>query len=143
ADRSPSFGRLSGLLALSGAWIAAIPWMRPAVIGLVSGWDLRAGILGSSVSLFFLPLALLGAVTPYAIRLTLTDVGQAGRTTGSLFALSTIASVVSALLTGFYLIPNLGVFLLTTLLGTLLLLTAAAGFLLRPVSALTALVAVV
>jgi spermidine synthase len=134
ADRSPSFRRLSGLLASSGVWIAAIPWMRPAVLALVSGWELRAAILGSSIILFFVPLAILGAVTPYAIRLTLTDVSQAGRTSGRLFALSTVASVASALLTGFWLIPNLGVFLLTTLLGTVLLITAAAGYLLRPVS---------
>jgi spermidine synthase len=142
ADRSPSFGRLSALLALSGAWIAAIPWMRPAVIAISSGWDLRAAILGSSAALFFIPLALLGAVTPYALRLTLTDVARAGRTAGRLFALSTVASVVSALLTGFWLIPNLGVFLLTTLLGTILLLTAAGGYLLRPVSVRAALLAV-
>jgi hypothetical protein len=127
ADRSPSHRRLSGLLAGSGIWIAAIPWMRPAVIGLTSGWDLRPAILGSSVALFFVPLAILGAVTPYAIRLTLTDVERAGRTSGRLFALSTLASVASALLTGFWLIPNLGVVLLTTLLGTLLLLSRGPG----------------
>jgi spermidine synthase len=142
ADRSPSHRRLSGLLAGSGIWIAAIPWMRPAVIGLTSGWDLRPAILGSSVALFFVPLAILGAVTPYAIRLTLTDVERAGRTSGRLFALSTLASVASALLTGFWLIPNLGVVLLTTLLGTLLLLTAAAGYLARPVSGTGAIIAV-
>lgn len=135
ADRSPTYGRLGGLLAASGLWIIAIPWAKPAVIGVVSGWELRAAILCSSVALFFVPLAILGAVTPYAVRLTLTDVGTAGRTTGRLFALSTLASVASALLTGFWLIPNLGVLLLTTLLGTLLLATAAAGYLLRPATA--------
>jgi spermidine synthase len=143
ADRTPSLRRLSLLLAVSGAWIAAVPWMRPAVIGVSAGWGLKSAILFSSAALFFAPLAILGAVTPYAVRLTLTDVGRAGRTTGKLFAISTIASVASALLTGFWLIPNLGVFLLTTLLGALLLLTAAAGYLFRPVSAAAAILSLI
>ncbi|HLF13460.1 MAG TPA: fused MFS/spermidine synthase, partial [Bacteroidota bacterium] len=128
ADRFGSYRRLCSLMGIAGAWIVAIPWMQTAVIGMVSGWEIRGAIIGSSAILFFVPLMILGAVTPYAIRLTLTAVEQAGRTSGRLFALSTIASVASALLTGFYLIPNLGVFLLTTVLGTLLLLTAGAGY---------------
>ncbi len=132
ADRSASYSRLCSLLGIAGTWIIAIPWLQKPVILLVSSWELRAAILGSSTILFFLPLMVLGAVTPYAIRLTLTTVEQAGRTSGRLFALSTLASVASALLTGFYFIPNLGVFLLTTLLGTLLLVTAVAGFVSGP-----------
>ncbi len=129
ADGGATHRRLSLLPGLAGAWIIAIPWMQSPVIGMVSGWDLRASVLAASVLLFFLPLMLLGAVTPYALRLTLSSVERAGRTSGRLFALSTMASVASALLTGFYLIPHLGVFLLSTLLGSLLLLTAAAGYL--------------
>jgi predicted membrane-bound spermidine synthase len=127
ADRSASYRRLCLLVGVAGAWIVAIPWMQTPVMGMVSEWEIRAAILSSSVMLFFFPLMVLGAVTPYAIRLTLRAVEDAGRTSGRLFALSTIASVASALLTGFYLIPNLGVFMLTTLLGALLLLCAAIG----------------
>ncbi len=128
ADGGATHRRLSLLPGLAGAWIIAIPWVQSPVIGMVSGWGLRASVLGAALLLFFIPLMLLGAVTPYALRLTLSSVERAGRTSGRLFALSTMASVASAILTGFYLIPHLGVLLLSTLLGSLLLLTAAIGF---------------
>lgn len=132
ADRGASFRRLCLIPGAAGLMIVAIPWVQPHVVALTAGWELRASILGASVLLFFAPLMVLGAVTPYAIRLLLPDVARAGRVTGRIFALSTLASVASALLTGFFLIPNLGVHLLTSLLGAGLLLTAAVAWWLGP-----------
>jgi predicted membrane-bound spermidine synthase len=129
ADRTGSFTRLCGLVSLAGMWIVAIPWIQHPVITLVEAWDLRGATLASATMLFFLPLAILGAVTPYAVRLSTTTVDMVGRTTGRLFAVSTMASVLSALVTGFFLIPNLGVFMLTTAVGALLILTGASGLL--------------
>ncbi|HLB00925.1 MAG TPA: fused MFS/spermidine synthase [Bacteroidota bacterium] len=129
ADRTTSFTRLSGIVSAAGIWIAAIPWIQQPVIAMTGPLGLRPAVLGAATILFFVPLALLGAVTPYAIRLSTTAVESVGRTAGRLFALSTLAGVASALVTGFYLIPNLGVFMLTTAVGTLLIFTGAAGFL--------------
>lgn len=129
ADRTTSFRRLCLIVSAAGLWVAAMPWFQRPVIGLTEQWGLRAATLGSAALLFFIPLAMLGAVTPYAVRLATTAVDTVGRTAGRLFAVSTLASVVSALLTGFFLIPNLGVFMLTTSVGVLLICTGAAGLL--------------
>jgi predicted membrane-bound spermidine synthase len=128
ADRTMSLTRLCGIVSAAGLLTVAIPWIQGPVIALCDGWGLRAATLGSAAMLFFLPLTLLGAVTPYAVRLSTTAVDTVGRTAGNLFAVSTLASVGAALLTGFYLVPNLGVFVLTTSVGVVLLLTGAAGF---------------
>jgi len=129
ADRTTSFPRLCGTVSVAGIWIAAIPWIQHPVIGWAGEWGLRTATLSSAMMLFFLPLALLGAVTPYAVRLSTTTVETVGGTAGKLFAISTMASVFSALITGFFLIPNLGVFMLTTAVGALLIVTGAAGLL--------------
>jgi spermidine synthase len=67
-------------------------------------------------------------VSPYAIRLKVSNINVVGRTAGNLYAVSTAASVIAAIVTGFYLIPNVGVSRLTFLIGALLIVTALVGF---------------
>ena len=66
-------------------------------------------------------------VSPYAIRVRASSLSVVGRTVGDLYAISTIGSVVAALLTGFVLIPNVGVTRLTLLIGGMLLITCGLG----------------
>jgi spermidine synthase len=78
--------------------------------------------------LFAPPLTLLAMVSPYVIRMSAHELAEVGRTAGDLFAASTVASVVAALATGFWLIPSVGVLRLLLLVGALLLLVAAVCF---------------
>ncbi len=125
ADRGPTTQRLGLLLLVSGAWTMLIPWLRSPVLALVHSLDLRAAVLVAGTMLFFPPLVLMGMVSPYAIRLKAASLQDVGRTAGNLYALSTCASVVAAIGTGFWLIPALGVSRLTFLTGVLLLVTGA------------------
>ena len=113
ADRSPSRMRLALLFALAGAWVFLIPWMRRPLLTLVEPLGLRSAVLTAAFILFALPLSLLGMVTPLAIRLKAASMSEVGRTAGDIFAISTIASVLSALAVGFWLIPVVGVAQLT------------------------------
>jgi hypothetical protein len=54
------------------------------------------------------PVLLLGAVSPWAIRLTLDRVEDAGRAAGSLYALSTVGSLVGTFLAALVLVPLAG-----------------------------------
>ena len=125
ADRGPRASRLSTVLALAGLWVLTIPWLRAPLLAASEGLGLRAAVLVTSLALFFPPLALLGMVSPYAIRLATRSVDEVGRVAGDLFAVSTLASVAAALLTGFVLIPSLGVTRLLVLVGATLLAAAA------------------
>jgi predicted membrane-bound spermidine synthase len=82
---------------------------------------IRGGVLLSALFIFSVPLILLGMASPYVIRLLVKGSGTVGRVAGSVFAISTMGSVIGALLTAFVLIPNLGVNKSFTL-GALLLL---------------------
>jgi spermidine synthase len=109
ALRDPSAGRLALVLAFAGLWVLAIPWLRGPVVHVAAGFGLRTAVLSAAMLLFFPPLALLGMVSPYAIRLATRSVDEVGRVAGDLFAISTLASVAAAVATGFLLIPTLGV----------------------------------
>lgn len=127
ADRKPSLSRFSLFFGLAGLWIVIIPWLRLPVLAATESLGLRSAVLITATVLFFPPLALLGMVSPYAIRLRATTLSVVGRTAGNLYALSTVSSVVAAILTGFFLIPNMGVYRLIILTGLLLMTTAALG----------------
>lgn len=127
ADRWPDPRLFHGGILAAGLLVVAIPWGAPAILRMTEPIDPRPGVLLSAAVLFFPPLALLGAVTPFAIRLARPPEAEVGAVSGRFFAVSTIGSLLAALATGFLLIPNLGVRSILALTGVALTLTAAAG----------------
>lgn len=121
ADRGPRYSRLALILTLAGIWLLAVPILkRPLITGL-EPLGLRPAVLAAAALLFFVPLAFLGMVSPYAIRLRAHHLEEVGRSAGDIYAVSTVASVVAALLTGFVLIPSVGVSKLLLFLGVFLI----------------------
>jgi spermidine synthase len=114
ADRHPNMRGLC-LLALAAAGLLALvpfaadPLLEVAVDALDS---ISAGaFLGSLFAVLVLvavPVLLLGAVSPYAIRLAVSTVEEAGTVAGRLYALSTAGSLAGTLLSALLLIPLVG-----------------------------------
>jgi spermidine synthase len=134
ADRRPE-PRLLGLIVLAAAlWVAITPFVaRPFLDAAVGNLDdASAGaVIGSffAVLLLFAPaVVLLGMVSPFAIRLALTDVESAGAVAGRFYALSTAGSLLGTFLPALVAIPLAGT--QRTLLGTAALLALSASFLL-------------
>lgn len=128
ADRSAGWRPLGVMLGFAGLWVLLIPLLRSPVINLASGMGLRAAVLVAATILFAPPLTALGMVSPSAIRIKAASLGEVGTTAGDLYALSTIASVIAAVATGFWLVPQLGVNGLLATIGGTLLLTAGLCF---------------
>jgi spermidine synthase len=128
ADRGAAMSRLYCLLALAGLWTLLIPWIKSPILAVAEPFGLRFAVLVAAFILFAPSLTLLGMVSPYAIRVRAASLQVVGTTAGDLYAISTVGSVVAALLTGFFLIPNVGVVRLTLLIGGLLIATGLFGF---------------
>lgn len=70
-----------------------------------------------AASILFLPASVfLGMVSPYALKLRLEDEKNTGFIIGNMSAFGTIGSILWTFITGFYLIPTVGI---STLLSTL------------------------
>lgn len=109
ADRKTSHGALFAVIFLAGVFVLLIPLTKGFIISAALILGLRAGSLASSVALFGPPLFLLGIVSPYIVRLYLNAEMGVGRTVGRLYAVSTFGSFIGTVMTGFVLIPGLGV----------------------------------
>jgi spermidine synthase len=115
ADRYPRASVVCGITATAAAATGLIPTIsRPVLDWSVGGMtNANPSVFISSLVavnlLFAVPTILLGMVSPFAIRLTVERVGSAGRSAGSLYALSTLGSIIGAFLPALLLIPAWGV----------------------------------
>ena len=125
ADRLPRADVVATLVAVAGAYAMAIPALAPIVFQIAPD-SVRIGSLTTATALFFVPCLLLGAVSPYAIRLEEARMEQIGRSAGGLYAISTLGSIVGTIATAFWLLPLAGVPTLIRALGGLLIFAAAA-----------------
>lgn len=115
ADRYPSMRLLCGITAVAAIFTGLIPFISGPVLNAaaiaLNGEipNVFVGSLFTVVLLFSVPTILLGMVSPFAIRLTVSGIGSAGRAAGNLYALSTVGSIIGAFLPVLVLIPDLGV----------------------------------
>jgi spermidine synthase len=113
ADRYSSRLLLGAIVAAAGAITIAVPLASQRVLGAAWALTPSAGILASSLvgtfSLFSLPMVLLGCVCPFAMKLSISDLGRTGRTSGRLYAVSAMGSVVGTFLPALFMIDTWGV----------------------------------
>jgi spermidine synthase len=115
ADRHPSARVLCGLTAVAALATGLIPFVSEPILQLCTRGlnDRNGSVFYSSmvavILLFAVPVTLLGFVSPFAVRLTVRHLGDAGRGAGNLYALSTAGSILGAFLPVLLLIPALGV----------------------------------
>jgi predicted membrane-bound spermidine synthase len=74
--------------------------------------------------LFFLPSTSLGTVSPVMATYALESSDRVGNTVGSIYAVSAIGSIVGTFLSGYLLIPLLGITTIVVVVGSLLALLA-------------------
>lgn len=131
ADRQPKTSNVYLLISLAAVFTALIPVLAKLSFNLSWAMGQRAGSFVMSLLLFFVPLFLLGAVSPYIIRLSAAGDATIGVKAGTLYGISTIGSFAGAILTGYILLSVTGVKNILYLNASLLALTAAAGALLE------------
>jgi spermidine synthase len=127
---------LRGLCLLVGAasiLLALVPFAaRPFLSISVDALDeISAGaFVGSLIGVLALvavPIVLLGACSPWAVRLATPDVDHSGRTAGRLYAISTAGSLVGTMSAALLLIPFIGTQRTFLVFALTLALVAAAG----------------
>jgi spermidine synthase len=133
ADRHPDLRGLCLLMLIAAVLMAAVPFAaRPFLSLSVDAFeDISAGIFAGSLLgvlvLVAVPVILLGAISPWAIRLAVPDVEHAGRVAGRLYAISTAGSLAGTMLSALLLIPFAGTQRTFLTFAVALGLVAAAG----------------
>ncbi|MGH2920249.1 MAG: spermidine synthase, partial [Solirubrobacteraceae bacterium] len=134
ADRNPTREGLYRIVLLSGLLLAAVPFVAdPFLDAAVDALDsISAGaFVGSLLAVTVLvavPILVSGAVAPYALRLAVSNVAEAGTVSGRLYAISTVGSLVGTFSSALLFIPLIGTRRTFIVFGLALVVLAVAGF---------------
>ncbi len=141
ADRNPSLTTLGRIILFSGLCTGLVAVAKSMILDF---WGLDSTpiyVAATVINLvLFAPASiLLGMISPYAVRLKMVAVDQAGSTAGRLYALSTMGSILGTFFAGFFLISvmgSTGILLLVSVVLILLSLCASLADRNRKIAAL-------
>jgi spermidine synthase len=114
ADRRPDLRSLCLLVLVASVLLGLVPIVAQPFLSLsVEAFDdvsLGAGFgsLLGVLALVAIPVLMLGAVSPWAIRLKLERIEDSGETAGRMYAISTVGSLLGTFLSALLLIPLVG-----------------------------------
>lgn len=110
ADKHPELRILAFILFLAGGLVSLTILLKDLILSFIAQMPFGLEIKSVTAALLlFAPASiLLGFVTPYAVKLKIKTIEDAGKTVGRLYALSTVGSILGTFLAGFVLIPFVG-----------------------------------
>lgn len=114
ADRSPYYTTFYRIITWAAFFSGLVPLVAHPVLResarAVQNFN-AAVTIGSFIAvlvLFSVPVTLLGFISPFSIRLALSEIDKAGSTTGRMYALSTLGSIIGNFTPVLVLIPEIG-----------------------------------
>ena len=110
ADKKPDARILASVIFLAGGAVSVTILFKDIILSFISVSPLILEIKSvlAALMLFAPASVFLGFVTPYAVKLKMASLADAGKTVGRLYALSTVGSIFGTFLAGFFLIPFVG-----------------------------------
>lgn len=114
ADRSPHYTTFYRIITWAAFFSGLVPLVARPILRVAAtafqDYDaaVTAGSFASVLVLFAVPVTLLGCISPFSIRLALSEVKQAGSTSGHLYAISTLGSIIGNFTPVLILIPEIG-----------------------------------
>jgi predicted membrane-bound spermidine synthase len=128
------------VLAISSALVIVMPAWASFIMTRTMDMEFLSGLVLSQLSFLFLPILGFGIVSPLIIGL-IGENENSGTAAGLVYAISTLGGIIATLLTGFWLVPILGISLPCIIVGALLLI--ASFIIIRPVKKTAALLLLV
>ncbi|MEI6893564.1 MAG: fused MFS/spermidine synthase [Colwellia sp.] len=80
--------------------VTSSAWLMESIFVVIE--DSRYGSLLASTALFFIPTIILGMLSPYSVRLLVSNSNESGQVAGKLYFVSTLGSALGTIITSFY-----------------------------------------
>lgn len=116
------------ILSIAALFLLLMPVISYYLVPRISYLPFLAGVVTSTFALLFLPVFFLGASSPLFIFLQTTENEQAGKVSGTVYAVSTVGGIFATFLCGFYVIPRIGLSACLLASGGLLFVVNAVVF---------------
>lgn len=134
ADKYPKYNHFYKILMWGSLTVGLVPMVSRPLLRITSNafdqfqMPILAGAFVSVMVLFIIPVTLLGMISPFALKLTLQDPKDVGKTAGRLSAISTLGAFIGTFLPVLILVPLIGTYRTFLFFSSLLMLIALIGF---------------
>lgn len=112
------------MMLLSGCLVALCPLISNIVLPHTIRLTLIMGSVLSLISFLFLPLLLFGSISPLVINCLTEDAKDSGKSSGTVYAVSTFGGIITTFVVGFYTLPQFGLSSTLFCYGLLVIATA-------------------
>jgi hypothetical protein len=106
STQNASLKKYGYIFVLAGITILPVALWSTSIMEVIflNVEDSRYGSLLACGALFFIPTIILGMISPYSVRLLVTDKDKSGQVAGKLYFVSTLGSALGTIITSFYLV---------------------------------------
>ncbi|MFN7015206.1 MAG: fused MFS/spermidine synthase, partial [Bacteroidia bacterium] len=115
------------VLLLAGIFTVLMPITSKFILKTTLEMDVRLGASLSLLVFMMPPLIFMGMTSPLIIRFFTQHADMAGKSAGTVYAISTLGGILSTFLTGFYLLPELGIKYTVLISGLTLIIPSTIG----------------
>ena len=104
--RHPSLTKYGLIFLVASIMVVPIALFAEPIMAFIFSHieDRRYGSLLASTALFFIPTIILGMISPYSVRLLVTNSERSGQVAGGLYFVSTLGSALGTIITSFYMV---------------------------------------
>ncbi len=104
--RHPSLTKYGLIFLVASIMVLPIALFAEPIMAFIFSHieDSRYGSLLASTALFFIPTIILGMISPYSVRLLVTNSERSGQVAGGLYFVSTLGSALGTIITSFYMV---------------------------------------
>ena len=110
ADEGNTEKKLKIIFLILVCFIFVIPIINEKILGIIILYisHIKLGAILGTIILFLFPSMLIGFINPIILKIELKNIESVGKTSGKLYAISTLGGIFGTFLGGFFLIPNIG-----------------------------------
>ncbi len=117
------------LMLVAGFLVTLTPVISRLILPLTIRLDLLSGSVFSLLFIMFLPLMLFGATSPLIINILTNQAKDSGKSSGTVYAISTLGGIIVTFIIGFYAFPRFGITISLYIYGLLVIITSLILFL--------------
>ena len=114
-------------MLIAGLLVTITPIISDLILPYTINLSLLSGTIISLMCFLFIPLMLFGAVSPLIINQLTSNAKESGKSSGNVYAISTLGGIITTFTVGFYTLPEFGI--TYTLYGYGLLVMSISAFL--------------
>jgi predicted membrane-bound spermidine synthase len=122
--KNKSINLIFWMMMIGGCLLTLTPIISSKILPITINFNLLLGTVVSLMSFLFFPLVMFGATSPLLINYLTKQADESGKSSGTVYSVSTFGGIITTFLVGFYTLPTFGIQKTLYFYGVLVVVTS-------------------